>query len=697
MIPPLPTDIFSQAQVLNNTYEIEGVLGRGGTGEVYRARNLVSGRVVAIKALARQFSANEDYIDLMRREEEMRDIAHDAVVRYTECSRSDDGHVFLVMDYIEGPSLDAESRRRQFEPRELLILGHRVAEGLHAAHARGIIHRDLSPDNIILRDGAVEKATIIDFGIAKDTAAGARTIVGNSFAGKYEYAAPEQLEGRVDVRSDLYALGASLLAAWRGEIPDVGTTPGEIVRRKREALDTGGVPEPLKGVIDRLAAPSPAARPATTAAALELFEGALRQVRDSRRPAGQGGRAPRRRGVLPAVLSLLFAAALVALWQFGALQRFLTPELPVAAPYRLVASVDGAPQLSGNVPDADSETLLRRAFGTATGAMPPEGGLTLAAGVPSPEWPVVMAELIAATGGLEGWTLEAQDLSVHLAGLAPDGESRDRKAAELSGIAAEAGIDLDLRLAAGPRILPARTVADALASHATCGPLALNSTADGYAMGDTVRVTGDIAAPGDEAAIRDALARVVGDRAVRVETEVVNPSVCAIRAMLPDLPSGRMSVRMSDGQTGGLNPSGVYGVGANPVVDIELPVSLDQGWLAVALVGNTGQVFNLIPNIAAPEHRIDRLGVVENGIRRIRVLHSVAEFGQDNTKLAFRVSADDFGKSEIVAFVSQEPLFDVRRPRDESVESFAQGLAEAQARNPGNLVAIARRVLEARP
>ena len=75
MIDPLPGDIFRKGQVLNNTYEIEGVLGRGGTGEVYRARNQITGRVVAVKALNRAFSANEAYIELMKREEEMRSIS----------------------------------------------------------------------------------------------------------------------------------------------------------------------------------------------------------------------------------------------------------------------------------------------------------------------------------------------------------------------------------------------------------------------------------------------------------------------------------------------------------------------------------------------------------------------------------------------------------------------------------------------
>ena len=110
-----------------------------------------------------------------------------------------------------------------------------MAEGLHAAHTRNIVHRDLSPDNIILRDGDPAQAVIIDFGIAKDTNPGAETIVGNEFAGKYSYAAPEQLSGRTDARADIYSLGALLLANFRGASPQLGANPMEVVENKQNA------------------------------------------------------------------------------------------------------------------------------------------------------------------------------------------------------------------------------------------------------------------------------------------------------------------------------------------------------------------------------------------------------------------------------------------------------------------------------
>ena len=226
MIDPLPGDIFRKGQVLNNTYEIEGVLGRGGTGEVYRARNQITGRVVAVKALNRAFSANEAYIELMKREEEMRSIQHDAVVRYTDCSRSAEGHVYLVMDYVDGTplaELAGARRRRPARPADRRAPGRRGAGRDPCPQHRP--PRPLARQHHPARRRSGARRCIIDFGIAKDANAGARTIVGNDFAGKYEYAAPEQMHGRAEPRSDLYALGASLLATFRGRVPDVGGRP----------------------------------------------------------------------------------------------------------------------------------------------------------------------------------------------------------------------------------------------------------------------------------------------------------------------------------------------------------------------------------------------------------------------------------------------------------------------------------------
>lgn len=708
MIDPLPGDIFAQGQILNNTYEIEGVLGRGGTGEVYRARNLISGRVVAIKALNKVFSGNEAYVGLMKREEEMRDILHDAVVRYTECSRSDQGHVFLVMDYIAGPSLGEEMAAHRLDARALLVIAHRVAGGLVAAHGRGIVHRDLSPDNIILRNGDPERATIIDFGIAKDTAAGARTIVGNEFAGKYEYAAPEQLDGRAEVRSDLYSLGALLLAAWRGATPFAGSTPGEIVRRKQSPLDTEGVPEPLKGLIARLTAPRADQRPASAADVVAELDTLLKRPDrgqgSGRDATGKGaGTAPRRpRRPWPAVAAI---AALLALgggaWRAGLFDRLFVTPLPVATPFRFEArAATGADpaSLSGNAPSPDAAARLAGAFNAVTGGAAGPGALQAAQGMPFDTWPDMVESGLKTVAGLGGWQLALADRKASVTGTADSKTARDAVQAALSAWAGRYGLTLDAHVAAGPLSLPADQVAAALKAIADCGALRPDLPAgQSYPIGGTIRVTGDVAAADAAARISGRLADLIGDRTVDVATTTLNPNLCAVRSVLPDVPTGDLSIWMGDGATNQANLTGIYHAGENPVVEVQAPANLTDGSLWVAVIDNTGKVFNVLPNINAEQHDLVDVGHIENGIRRVRVLNSLADAQLDNRLLAFKVTAGDFGTSEVVAVLSRRPLFDIRRPRDESVASFAEALAEIQAKDPGNIVALASRLLDSRP
>jgi eukaryotic-like serine/threonine-protein kinase len=696
MVDTMPGDIFRPGQILNHTYEIEAVLGRGGTGEVYRARNLVTGRVVAVKALNQQFSGNNDYVELMKREEQMRDIVDDAVVRYTECSRSDEGRVFLVMDFIDGPSLNDLMVRERLDARELMVIAHRVAGGLVAAHRQGIVHRDLSPDNIILRDGRPERATIIDFGIAKDTAAGARTIVGNEFAGKYEYAAPEQLEGKAERRSDFYALGALLLAAYRGAIPFEGTTPGEIIRRKQTPLDTSGVAEPLKALIDWLAAPDLAARPASADDIVQRLERELRPAgkRGTVEPAGD--RNPKRAGMW---LALAAAVGVVALAAYFLAPLVKTP-LQVADPYVFQAalSATGQAELHGNAPDAQTATDLRAAFAKATGQPPAPDALTLATGMPSEGWPAAVISALGIVTRLQDWRLDLSGPSASVSGLAANAADRESIAAALQAWADAAGFTLRPNLVAGPRSLAVAAILADVSAIADCGPLATDrAPGQNYALGDTVIISGPVESSTSGDAIQKRLSGTIGDRRLRVEVTPLNTDLCIVRRALPPTASDTLSVWLGDGTTGAVNLTGVFHVDENPIVEVHAPGDLTNGFLWVALVDNTGKVFNLLPNINDEEQDIAALGRIENGIRRIRVLSSIAEFKQNPKLLAMKISATDFGKSEIVAVLSKAKLFDIRRPRDESTASFAEALAEEEKLAPSNILAVATRLLDSRP
>ncbi|MGB8814884.1 MAG: serine/threonine-protein kinase [Paracoccaceae bacterium] len=713
MIGPLPGDIFHQGQILNNTYEVEGVLGRGGTGEVYRARNLISGRIVAIKALNSQFSGNDDYIELMKREEQMRDIRDDAVVRYTECSRSDQGHVFLVMDFIDGPSMADIMAERRMESRELMIVAHRVAEGLVAAHGQGIVHRDLSPDNIILRGDTPEKATIIDFGIAKDTAAGARTIVGNDFAGKYEYASPEQLEGRAEARSDLYALGALLLAAFRGQVPFAGATPGEMIRRKQEPLDVTGVPDPLKSLILWLSAPKLAERAPSAAAVVEKLNQAIKPI--SQRGGPRGGPAvppkPKKAGGKGWVwaLLLLIAAGIGGAVYVGGLPEEVTKvveklkeeELPEAKPYTLTASAVGAgdaAKLAGNAPDAVAAASIAAAYAKATGAKADPAALKLASGAPSARWPDAVAKVFDAIAGAENWEIGLTDTEAVITGFAPDKAARVGLETRLNTWAKDNGLTLTLGLTTGPRLLPYETVTAILKGLSDCGPLAQSGPpGTAYPMSATIDVTGSVVDPGIVPKLKDQLREVIGDRTVRVDVTPLNKDLCGVRKVLPVVPTEALSIWFGQGDTGEANLTGVFHTGENPLVEILAPATMTEGKLWVVIVDNSGQVFNALPKSGFEETSIAKLGTVENGVRRIRVVHSVSDWEKDPNLMAFRASKDNIGKSEVFAIVAREDLFATRRPLGESVASFSEGIAAVLKEDPGIIFGMTSRIMDVRP
>ena len=150
---------------------------------------------------------------------------HDAVVSYEGLFRDEQGRRYLVTEYVDGPPLAAVIAGRRLEPDEILRLRDRLADGLAAVHGRGIIHRDLSPENIILPDGDIGRAKLTGFGFAKTAETGDATLIGVNLLTHHTYASPEQLGlfgGHIDSRSDLYSLGLVLASAAIGFGADAG-------------------------------------------------------------------------------------------------------------------------------------------------------------------------------------------------------------------------------------------------------------------------------------------------------------------------------------------------------------------------------------------------------------------------------------------------------------------------------------------
>src|SRR5262245_36751496 len=201
------------------TSELEGVqqigryvdcvlLGHGGMGAVYRARDPELDRPVAIKVM---LQATEDFIARFRREaQSIARLAHANIVQVYDFGVDETGNPYFVMELIDGTPLDQIVRERgRLLPLEVIRLIKQAAEGLAAAHRTGIVHRDVKPSNLIVDGRGTVK--LVDFGIARVSDANLQLTAASALMGTPGYMAPEQAQGKpVDHRADVYALGLTM-------------------------------------------------------------------------------------------------------------------------------------------------------------------------------------------------------------------------------------------------------------------------------------------------------------------------------------------------------------------------------------------------------------------------------------------------------------------------------------------------------
>ncbi|MEM6939695.1 MAG: protein kinase [Pseudomonadota bacterium] len=700
MTDPRPGDAFQPGDVLNNTYRIEKLLGRGGTSEVYRARNVISKRLAAIKVLKSEFSGNDDFLVLMTREEEIREIRHDAIVRYSENHRTSEGLVYLVMDYIDGPGLDARLKEGPMTPDDLITICRQVGDGLRVAHARSIVHRDLSPDNIILRDNDPAQAVVIDFGIAKDTNPGAETIVGNEFAGKYAYAAPEQLSGQTDARSDIYSLGALLLANFRGKSPEIGANPMEVVQNKAKPLNTNGVPEPLKSLIDRMTRPDPAARFQSMAEVLGYLDGDTGGTQDALSDATVIATPPQKltietpqtaqkrktkektSGVSGGLIAVGVAAVLIGGGAAAYLGGFIGgggPAYPPVDPFSLIIrnldNFDVA--ATGYVP---SETMQ----GALLTRMEELGGyadVTLASGEIAPSWGTDVLSVLDDITLLDSFEFTLRNNVAAVTGTSDDaaiiaalnGKYPASWPGALSGT-----IDLVLTNV----FLSAADVEALLDQFADCGPLTQLSDPGpvGYGPTDRIRIGGALAGEASRDALARALRSLAEGRGVSVETEQLNETLCVVENYLPEAPEGDLNITFGDGDTGQPVTSGQFYVGQNPVIDIMIPADVVDGYLTVSVLDVSGNVFHLLPNVGRSENNVATLRDGRTGEIPLRVAFGLTE-DRPPGGIAFTIDNSSLGKTKILVLHSSKPLFPEMRPTTESAVSYAEALANRAVDN----------------
>ncbi|RWK52298.1 serine/threonine-protein kinase [Mesorhizobium sp.] len=255
---------------LSGIYELDERIAFGGMGEVYRGHNIQTGDHVAIKIVLPEFARDQTILSLFRKEASiLNHLSHDAVVRYHVFTIDPGiGRPYLAMEFVDGQSLFDVMRRGPMPTQDVRKLCHRLASGLSAVHQAGAIHRDLSPDNIILPGGRVDRAKIIDFGIARSATVGGETLIGGKFAGKYNYVSPEQLGlygGDVSEQSDIYSLGLVLAAALRGKPIDMGGSQFEIVEKRRTVPDLSDIDADFRGIVEAMLQPDPQERPISMA------------------------------------------------------------------------------------------------------------------------------------------------------------------------------------------------------------------------------------------------------------------------------------------------------------------------------------------------------------------------------------------------------------------------------------------------
>ena len=207
-----------------------GELGKGAMGTVYKADR--AGAVVALKVLADEWARDETLTDRFVQEGRiMASLSHPAIVKVLDAGR-DRGKYYLVLEYVEGPSLARAIARRAFTPKDSALILSAVARGLHHAHRHGVVHGDVVPSNILLKSDGSPKLT--DFGIARLRGPLAARWKTGVTAGTPVYMSPEQAAAMNDVidgRSDVYSLGAVLYEAVTGRAPFAGRSTPEILEK----------------------------------------------------------------------------------------------------------------------------------------------------------------------------------------------------------------------------------------------------------------------------------------------------------------------------------------------------------------------------------------------------------------------------------------------------------------------------------
>jgi serine/threonine protein kinase len=220
-------DVFAQR------FEVEREAASGGMGTIYRARDQLSGEMVALKLLSIEKGDGHEHERFARESELLAELRHSGIVSYVAHGRTPQGQRFLAMQWLDGEDLAQRLARGPLSVGEAIGLTRRVAEALDFAHKHGVVHRDLKPTNLFLCGGDIERVKILDFGVARRLATSRAITRTGILIGTPEYMAPEQARGGRDITeaADVFALGCILYECLAGEPPFVGDHLAAVLTR----------------------------------------------------------------------------------------------------------------------------------------------------------------------------------------------------------------------------------------------------------------------------------------------------------------------------------------------------------------------------------------------------------------------------------------------------------------------------------
>ncbi|CAO3454732.1 serine/threonine-protein kinase [Azospirillum largimobile] len=668
--------------LLSHTYEVAGLIARGGMGEVHRARHVDMNTWHAVKVIRPELAQDAKMVELLRREAAaLREIRHEAVVSYDGVFRDEYGRILLSMEYLDGPSLQEVLQGGPLDPEEVAILLDRIASGLAAAHQRGIVHRDMSTDNVILPGREIANAKIIDFGIAKQTAGGAGTVIGDAFAGKYGYASPEQFGlfgGQVGPQSDIYSAGLVLAAAALGRPLDMGRTPQAMIERRMAVPDLSALDEPLRGVLCSMLEPDPQNRaksmtelvgaltrrpaeitpfdatpfPAATVAKEEPKPAlAERQAKTAQTAAEPTKKAPV--GLIAGGVGGLVAAGVAGFLLFGQSQppaqtaTQATAEAPAKTPVK-EASAPAAPATQPSAPPAAPPAMTTAPLG-APASPTPVAPVKAETPAPDPVKPAV-AQVPAAPPPLPV-TPAVQTVTPPAPTPAP---------AQVVPAAVPAAPPV-------PPITPAeaRKRVEAAAAGFTCAGVRAVETGKG------LRIAGYVGSDADAGALKAAITGLPGGIDIDARVAVRPWPLCEAlgAAGLP----ARAEAQGSDALGLGFNrPSMVYRQGEKLEVTVTAGMS---GYLTVDYIDMEGNAIHMVPMRLRRDDRVDAgrpvtLGIAKSSADRVYTI------------------APPYGPAMILALVTREPLFPAEREEVEPAGAYLATLrtAIAKAEAKGNVV-----------